>query len=202
MEACSAHTRPPFLLLTPDFRIPQGYQGRSPCLVSCLLLDSSFMALDSWHRRPCGRNTSITAAEMQNRGSFSQNIYRGIALVCLLPRSRSRRLSRRTGSEYRGALASCPRSSAGSHASVPWPPARIESTTAVRDGNPSTLQCFWYPRGLQSWLHFACQETPSCRTSPTLLNAYSLPTTSPKRKRLLRNSERRSKPALYVRRRT
>jgi len=26
-------------------------------------------------------------------------------------------------------------------------PRRVESTTAGREGNPSTLQCFWYPRG-------------------------------------------------------
>src|SRR2546422_6676371 len=32
--ACSTPMRLPFWLLTPDFHIPQGYQGRSPCLVS------------------------------------------------------------------------------------------------------------------------------------------------------------------------
>src|SRR5437016_4372145 len=32
--ACSTPMRLPFWLRTPDFHIPQGYQGRSPCLVS------------------------------------------------------------------------------------------------------------------------------------------------------------------------
>src|SRR5205814_6871074 len=34
--ACSTPMRLPFWLRTPDFHIPQGYQGRSPCLVSGL----------------------------------------------------------------------------------------------------------------------------------------------------------------------